>query len=73
MNMLTKSRICAYSVSREAAMPVGGLSYNTVGSIVGQRHTLGRDDPHLPPGKPWPRHPPVGCLHTWQPTAKPGG
>ena len=73
MNMLTKSRICAYSVSREAAMPVGGLSYNTVGCIVGQRHTLGRDDPHLPPGKPWPRHPPVGCLHTWQPTAKPGG
>lgn len=65
--MLTESRIGNYSPSREAAMPMGSPC------IVGQRCILGRDDPHVPPGKPLPHHPLAGRLHTWRPTAKPGG
>lgn len=41
--------------------------------VVRRRYTLGRHDSHLPLGKPQPRHPLVGRLHTWRPTAKPGG
>lgn len=39
MNMLTKSRVCDYSLPREAAMPRGGVC------IVGRRCTPGQRDP----------------------------
>lgn len=61
--MLTESRTGNYISIEFAAHPCA----------MGQKDSLGVDDPHIPPGKPWPHHLLGGGPHTWRPTAEPSG